>query len=430
MFHEDRLVFAGCTQYPQRIDGSNSSDYENFAPSDADGTVPANRSYSFSLNANTVNAVRWMQSDERGLVVGTAGGEWIVRASDNVSAISPTNVKAVQSTTYGSAQVQAVRVGKASLFIVRNGKKMRELAYVFTTDGFQAPDLTTTAEHVPGAGITQLAVTTLPYPVVWGVRADGQLVGMTYEREQEVAGWHRHVIGGYSDSGQSAAAIVESVASIPDSTGTRDELWIVVQRYINGGVKRYVELVTKYWENGDTLPNAVFLDASLAYSGAPATVISGLSHLEGQTVTILADGAVHPTKVVSGGSITLDRSASVAQVGLNYNSTAFTMSIEAGAADGVAQGKQQRVIRIFVRLWQSVGLSVWSNVAGTYRWVDETFRTTANQMSNAVPLFSGFKRFTYEDTWKQGPTVGFRQSQPLPSNVQLLVAQVDAQDAQ
>jgi hypothetical protein len=428
VFHEDRLVFGGNTQYPQRLDSSNSSDYENMAPTDTDGTVPASRSYSFSLNANTVNAIRWLASDERALLVGTAGGEWIVRASDNTSAISATNVVAKQATKYGSARVAPVQVGKATLFVVRSTKKVRELAYVFTVDGFQAPDLTLVGEHVPGGGLSQLAVSTVPYPIVWGVRTDGQLVGITYEREQEVQGWHRHVIGGYSNAGQSSAAIVESVASIPYTDGTRDEIWVIVNRYINGATKRYVEVMSKWWEDGDAQANGIFVDASLTYSGAAATSISGLSHLEGQTVTILADGAVHPTRTVSAGAITLAQAASTAQIGLGYNSTARTMSIEAGAADGVAQGKQARVWKVFVRLWQTVGMQFESVANGVTQYVDMTFRTSADAMGSPPALYSGFKTWSLEQSYMQGPTVAFRQKDPLPSNVSLLVARIDTQD--
>jgi len=427
-FHEDRLVFGGCTQYPQRLDGSNSSDYENMAPTDPDGTVPANRSYAFSLNANTVNAIRWMASDEHGLLVGTAGGEWIVRASDNTSAISPTNVQAKQSTTYGSAQVQCARKGKAVLFVVRGGKKVRDLTYVFTIDGFQVADRTVVAEHVPGGGISQIAVAELPYSTVWGVRADGQLIGMTYELDQEVWGWHRHPIGGYSNAGKTVGAIAESVSTIPSSDATRDEVWVIVNRYINGGTKRYVEVMSKFWSDGDTLANGVFVDASLTYSGAPATTITGLAHLEGQTVQVLADGATHPDCTVSGGAITLQRSASTVQIGFGYNSVCRTMSIEAGAGDGVAQGKLCRVFKVFIRLWQSLGLDWLLVKNGVDTWTPQTFRLTADAMSAPPALFSGFKTWPYEQGPVQGAYVGFRQSQPLPSNVSLLVARIDTED--
>lgn len=426
MFHEDRLVFGGCTQYPQRLDGSNSSDYENFAPSDADGTVPASRAYSFSLNANTVNAIYWMHSDERALLVGTAGGEWVVRASDSTSAISPSNIVAKQTTTYGSSQVQSVRMGKAAVFVMRNKKKIRELAYVFTVDGFQSPDLTLVGEHVTGSGVTQLATANLPYPIVWATRADGQLIGMTYERDQEVSGWHRHVIGGYSNAGKTSAAIVESVACIPSSDATRDETWVIVNRYINGGTKRYIEVLSKFWSDGDTLPACVFVDASLEYNGVAATTISGLGHLEGQTVQVLADGAAHPDCTVSAGAITLSRSATRVQVGFGYNSTCTTMSIEAGSVDGVAQGKKQRVFRVFARLWQTVGMQWKNNASGA--WTSQPFRVTSDPMSAAVPLFSGFVTWAYESSFEQGTTVSFRQPQPLPSNVSLLVARIDTED--
>jgi len=195
-FYEDRLWFAGATQSPQRLDGSKSGVYESFAPSATDGQIADDYAIGISLNANNVNAIRWMVDDEKGLIAGTAGGEWIVRPSTQSEAMSPSNVKASRPTTKGCANVQAIRAGKASIFVQAAGRKLRELAYVYTDDGFSSPDMTTLAEHITLSGIKAIAYQQEPYSIIWCVRNDGLLAALTYEREQDVIGWHRHQIGG------------------------------------------------------------------------------------------------------------------------------------------------------------------------------------------------------------------------------------------
>lgn len=427
-FHEDRLIFGGCTQYPQRVDGSKSSDYENMSPSDPDGTVLANSSISFSLNSNTVNAIRWMQSDERGLLIGTAGGEWLMRASSLQEAITPTSVQAKQPSTYGSAQVQAIKVGKATLFVQRNGKKLRELGYVYVSDGFEAPDLSLVSEHLLPSAVKQMASQATPQQIVWIVRSDGTLVSISYEKTQEVVGWSPHQIGGWYDSAKTIPAKVESVACIPSPDGFRDEVWLIVNRYVNGANHRYIERMSKLWENGDTLTNANYLDSSATYNGAPTTTVTGLTWLKNETISVLADGSTHPDVIVDNtGAITLNRSASVVQVGYGYNSDAQTMRIEAGGQDGPSQGKYKRIHRVIVRFLQSVGLSALPNAYGV-PLTPEPFRSSADLMDNPVGLFTGDKRWSWEGGYEIEGQVFLRQDQPLPTNILMIMAQLETQD--
>ena len=428
VFNQDRLIWAGPPAYPNRIDGSNVSDYENMAPSNIDGTIIDSNAISFSLNANTVNAIRWMVSDEWGLLVGTAGGEWVVSPSNLQQAITPTNINAKQTTSYGVAPVAAVRVGKSTLFVQRTQRKLREMTYQFVISTFQAPDISLVSEHLTKTGFKQIGVQLAPQQIIWLVRNDGVLIGLTYDKDQEVAGWHQHIIGGFSDAGQTQNAVVESVACIPSPDVTRDEVWLVVRRYINGQSVRYVEVMTKFWEDGDDIRNGVFLDSSASYNGAPTTTISGLTWLTGQTVGVLGDGATHPDVVVDNtGKITLQRSVSIAQVGLKYTSAGKTMRIEAGGADGPAQGKLKRIHRTIFRFFQTVGHILTANANGLPA-IPEPFRDSSMRMDNPVGLYSGDMRYAWEGTWDLEGQVSWQQTDPLPSNITMLSAQLETQD--
>jgi len=424
-FNQDRLIWAGCPGYPSRLDGSNTSDYENFAPSGADGVVVDSNAIAFTLNSNSVNTINWMLSDEWGLLVGTTTAEWVIAASSTQTAVTPTNITAKQTTSYGTSPVPPVRMGKSTLYVQRTKRKIREMAYQFTLGTFQAPDISLVSEHLTKGGIKQMAAQLAPYPNLWMVRNDGALVAMSYDKDQEVYGWHQHQLGGFSDAAQTLPPVVESVCSIPSPTTDRDDVWVVVQRYINGGVKRYVELMTKFWEDGDAVADGVFLDSSAVYSGASTTTVSGLTWLAGQTVSILADGSVHPTAVVNGsGVVTLARSASKVQVGLGYASVGKTMRIEAGGADGQAQGKLKRIHRAIFRMFQTVGM----NLISTSTTTPEPFRSSADKMDNPVALFTGDKRWAYEGSYDLEGQVTWSQTDPLPSNILMLAVQLDTQD--
>src|SRR5690606_3050614 len=128
--------------------------------------------------------------------------------------------------------------------------------------------------------------------------------------------------------------IVESIETIPSPDGGRDEVWLIVRREIDGQTRRYVEYIERPWERGDDPADVFYVDSGLTYDGPPTTTISGLDHLEGETVQIAANGASHPDRTVTNGQITLDRPASKVTVGLHCPARAIMMRLEAGSENG------------------------------------------------------------------------------------------------
>jgi hypothetical protein len=420
-FHQDRLTWGGSPGYPSRVDGSNTGDYENYAPSLFDGTVVDSSAISFTLNARAASTIQWLVSDEWGLIVGTASSEWVISPGTLQQATTPTNISARQVSNYGCSPVAPVRAGKALLFLQRTGRKVREMMYQYLGGTFQAPDVSQLAEHLTKGGMKQFDMQLAPQQTVWAVRNDGSLVAIVYDKDQDVCGWSQHTIGGTGVS-------VESVCCIPAPGIQRDETWVVVKRTINGQTVRYVEVMTKLWEDGDSVSTAVFLDSSAQYSGAATTTITGLTWLIGQTVGVLTDGATHPDCVVSNaGTITLQRTAQLAQVGLKYTSSGTTMRIEAGGADGPAQGKTKRIFRTVFRFFQSLGFNAVSDYTGVTPF-PEPFRTSADPMGSAPGLFTGDKRWAWEGSWTPEGQISWTHTDPLPSNITMLMAQLETSD--
>ena len=407
-FFEQRLVFAGTTEQPQTVFFSKSGDYENM-DANIGGTIADSDAIIYTIASNQVNAIRFMTAT-RTLIIGTAGGEFSVSGGGSDVAITPTNILIKKQSNHGAANLDALAVGNVTLFMQRARRKMRELAYNFDVDGYIAPDMTILAEHITEGGITQMAYQQEPNQIIWLVRGDGELIGFTYQREQQVTAWHRHIFGGAFGSGK---AVCESVAVIP-TDDTEYEVYVIIKRTINGATKRYIEVLNTFDFTNTDNTTFNFLDSQLDYNGSATTTISGLSHLEGQTVSILADGATHADKVVSSGSITLDRSATKVKVGLSYTSLLQTMRIDAGARDGTSQSKTKRIYEITIRLFESVGVEVGPDLNNLERI---PFRSSANAMNQGITPFTGDKEVEFRGNYETDGFVFVRQTQPLPLTI-------------
>ena len=519
-FFEQRLVFAGTTNQPQAIFFSKSGDYENM-DSNIGGTIADDDAIIYTIASNQVNAIRFMTST-RTLIIGTAGGEFTVSGGGSDSAVTPTNILIKKQSNHGAANIDAISVGNATLFLQRARRKIRELAYNFDVDGYVAPDMTILAEHITEGGLTQVAYQQEPNQIIYATREDGELVGLTYQREQQVTAWHRHIFGGRfgiatitvsdyanianktkltltksdgttvdfdSTTGTSGTnqfktetnnnttatnlknainahanftatvssavvtivessheatgyltiksfdstrltatsegkAMVESVAVIP-TDDKEYQTWVIVKRTVNGITRRYVEFLNEldFDETDNTSFN--FLDSSLSYSGSAVTTLSGLDHLEGQVVAILADGATHPNKIVSSGAITLDRSAKSVKIGLAFTSLLQTMRIDAGSQDGTSQAKTKRIYDITVRMYETIGVEVGPDLSEMERI---PFRTSANLMDEGIPPFTGDKQVEFRGNYETDGFIFVRQNQPLPFTILSLYPRLATND--
>lgn len=407
-FYEDRLWFAGSVARPQTLWASTSGDYENHQYGTEDDDA-----LNYTINSQDVNVIEWLMPGKV-LAVGTSGGEFIVSASSLNEAITPTNVRIVPYTTYGSTEgIRPFKIGNAIIFVQRAGRKVRELAYQFETDSYVAPNMSILSEHITQAGVVDMAYQQEPNQIVWLPCSCGTLVGMTYERAEEVIGWHRQVVGGN----------VKAVASIPHWDEDQDVLWIVVERTIDGSTVKYIEYLDKHYDD----EYAFYVDSGLTYDGSPATTISGLDHLEGEEVAVLADGYVHPNVTVSSGQITLQAAASVVNIGLPYTATMKTMPIEAGAADGIAQGKTMRVTNLVMRLYNTgAGLYYGPDTSN----LDEFhMRGSTALMGSPVPLYTGdTDALPWPGEYQQAPAITVQHTLPLPCTLIALMPQVTTYD--
>ena len=493
-YYQQRLVFAGSDLNPQTVWMSKTGLFKNFGfsvPNKDDDSI------TFTIASREVNRMRHLLG-LRKLLGLTNGGEWTFTGSD--TGLTAKTIQASQEGYDGSALIPPVVVGNSAVYVQARGSRVSSFGYSLESDGFAADDLTIFSAHLfRGHELTSVAYQKIPDSIVWYVRDDGVLLGMTYLPEQQLVGWHRHDTDGF----------VESIACIPE--GQEDALYMVVRRYINGVQKRYVERMAT--RQVRAIEDAFFVDCGLSYDGrnadpsktlrltggtnwlfpevvtitaeghapfvpgsvgteysitrnitdangdtttdivrlqvvqyfnagsvtakllvvCPATLrntpvstwarqartISGLGHLEGKTVSILADGSVHPQLVVQGGTIVLQEAAGVAHVGLPYNSDMETLDLELKNANETVLDKKIAVTSLTVMVEESRGVMAGRDKNSLYKE-----KTSRNAYEPPLESITGQVEISISNNWQGKGRVFIRQSDPLPLTVLAVIPEV------
>lgn len=278
-FHQDRLVFNGPPAYPQEIDASMTGLYETFSASGSTFQVSDNNALQFSLNSQDLNNILWMKSNSQGLLCGTQSGEWAVTPSTQNTALSPTNISANQVTAFGCFNADAILSGNAAIYIQRAARKVRELLYYWQVGNFRSTNLSELAQHITNPGLIKLVNQKEPHATIWGMRQDGALLSLTYNRDdvtlQAGAGWARHYLGGQSDA-TGTQPIVSSIGVMPSGDGTFDELWFVTKRYMNGSTLGVVEYMTRPFDDYQPQEQSFHFDCGVTYNSS--IVVTGISN--------------------------------------------------------------------------------------------------------------------------------------------------------
>lgn len=400
-FYEGRLCFARTAEQPETVWMSRVDDFVDHGVSDP---VADDDAVDVTIRSESLNEVKWI-AESADLFVGTSAAIRVIGPATNSEPFSPTNVKQRRETTFGAKSVQPVLVGNVGLYADYYGSALREFSYSFELNGYVSQDVSILAEHMLAGGIKEMAFAQNPDSVLWIVKEDGTLCGVTYERDQNVIAFHEHEIGG-------TGVTVESVATIPGSD--RDEVWFVVKRTIDGSDVRYIERLSVGLDDSDDKDEATFLDSYLAYSGSSATTLTGLDHLEGENVYVWGDAGKQGPYTVSSGEITIDDAVTTACVGLSYTSTWQPLSPEAGAKGGTAQTRLGVTPEVTLRLDRSMDGSV-----GASEGVLEDLDYTASMDHEAAygtgaGLYTGDVRVPIADAWDRYKRLKIQHSDPTP----------------
>lgn len=406
-YFEQRKFFGGTLNQPQNLWATQSGTESNLSyhiPSLDDDAIQ------FRIAAREANTIRHLVP-LTSLIILTSSAEWGV-TSVNTDALTPTSFSVKPQSYIGASNVQPVIVNNNLIYAAARGGHVREMAYTWQANGYLSGDLSLRAPHLfDGYEIIDMAYVKAPYPIIWLVSSSGDLLGLTYVPEQQIGAWHQHTTDG---SFESCATVAE---------GSEDILYAIVKRTIDGNEVRYIERFRS--RAFSTLADAYFVDCGIEYSGSPiSTISSGLEHLVGKTVSILADGAVSPPQVVnaSGGlDDPLEVPASKIKIGLPITADIQTLPL-VFETQAYGQGRQKNVNKVWIRVNQSSGIFAGPSfddldLVEAKQRTDEPYGTPPRLQTREVPIM-------VKPSWGDNGSLCIRQQDPLPLTVVSLTLEV------
>ena len=347
-FVQQRLVLAGAPGAPQTFHMSQPGRYFNF---DITEPAAADNAITGTLVSSTLNSIKSIVGSATGMLILTDKGSWVVNGGSGGSAITPSAIVANPQSFVGANDVPPIVANYDILYVQSKGSGVRDLAYNIYFNVFTGTDISVLSSHLfYGYNILEWGWAELPFYMAWAVRDDGQMLTLTFLKEQEFIGWTHHL---------TTNGLFKSVCTVTESTasaGNVDAVYTVVERVINGHTVKYIErFAERAFPNG--VADAWCVDAGLQYTGSATTSFQGAEHLAGQTVTGLADGQIiTPFVMPTNGQFTLPTPASKVTIGLAYTCKLQTLALELGEPS--VQGKVKKITAVDVRVSQTLGLTI------------------------------------------------------------------------
>ncbi len=403
-FFNGHAVYAG-----QRFGWLSAiGDFENF---DA-GINDAN---AFTVTLETAEEIMWVDTVDKVIVFGTTGAPFTLQSNKVATVMTPTNFTIEEQAGFGSADIQGIKINNVVIFVDFVQKKLMEFA-LDPNDKYQTPELTVLAEHFSNSStVTWIAHQKNPESIIWFGMADGTAHSFTYQRDQDVLAYASHPTTGTVNSG-----------SVIPSTG-EDEVWFSTDRTLNSVEVTCIERMTVRTLTDDD--DAHLSDCGVIYDGVSATTITGLDHLENETVVILADGEAVAPQTVTGGAITLATAASKVHAGLPFTPQVKPMRLDVEDAGGTTHGSIKNIPELVLSLLNSKNVAYGDSIDNLFD-VDLSSAELVNN-TEVTDLFAGDVTvhqdggFSIEDSMVITSQKTSGLTDPTPLTVRAIVARMD-----
>lgn len=395
-FHEQRFLLANTPNDPQSFWASGLAGFEYFKAS-----VPPqdDQAFTYQLSSKRASPVRHMLA-LRDVLFFTENGVHKVY-TPNGGPFAPNGVSSILVSAYGAVEdIRPQEVGNSVLFPEARSNHIIALRFDGSEDGYAGADLSLVAPHLTdGYTWKQTAFQRAPFPVWWGLRSDGILIGITYVAEQQVYAWFQLALPG---------GTINTFAVVPEDAN--DSIYCHVQRLIDGQFEYYIERLEPLFGENQLQQSAFFVDCGITYNGAPTTVITGLGHLEGEQVVALADGQPMGPYTVTSGQITIDEEASTVHVGKSFAGELELLPLAYETA-ALGVGVEKIPSAVHIRMKRSEGIEAGSSFDNLYPLLPQV----TELIGDMVQLRDGVHPVTIDGEWANDASVVIRQEMPLPA---------------
>jgi hypothetical protein len=402
-YFEGRRWFGGTASQPQKFWSTVSGTESNMnysIPSQDDDAIYG------KLNGQKANPIRHVVPLTN-LIFLTSGGEWKIVAPQN-DVLTPDNAFPKQDAAEGASHLKPILAGGSVVYGSESGGRLRKMDYKWQNNGYFTDDLSILAPHLfDGHTLRDTAYQKAPVRIIWTVRDDGKLLGITYHPEHEITAWHQHSTKGEF---KSTAAVKE---------GTEFPLYALIKRTINGQDVRYIERL--HTRMIDAIEDSFFVDAGFTYEGPPTLRVEGLWHLVGETVKVLVQGATHPDVVVDSlGGIDLQEDGSGGgattvkiHVGLGYRPTLRSLGAAWEGVEALAQSFKKNASEVYLRVSNSSAAKAGPSLDRL-----REYPARLNEPYGVPPaLKDAWLDIPIDPDWNFDGSIYVVQDDPLPSTV-------------
>lgn len=411
-YYQQRQILANTINEPQATFTTQTGNYDSLRTSNPARDDDA---ITFTIAGQQVNEIRHIVAINS-LILLTSGAEWkVTEGQDQV--LTPSTIGVRPQSYNGASKVPPVIVNSTVIYVQEKGARIRDLAYEFVNDNYTGNDLSLMSEHLfENHEIVSMAYAAEPYSIIFANRDDGVLLGLTYQKEHKVWGWHHHTTP--------ADGKFEWVDTVTEDD--RDALYAIIQRTIDGQTKRYVERQEPREQTNSE--DCFYVDSGLSYDGVPVTTVTGLDHLEGEEVVALADGNVVSDLTVVSGSITLPRAASKIHVGLLYTPAIETLDIDIPSAQDTLKSKSVSVSKVYIEVEKSRGGWVGPRSDVESGYTPSIFEIKPRFQSDGydpIQLKTFKQEVIIDPLWSKGGGLRIEQRAPLPLSILSIIPDID-----
>lgn len=298
LWYQNRLWLCGIPGYPSKIIASESGFFDNFKPSAGGGLqVRDSDGFNFDISTNDKNPFFWMAEGREGVYTASGTTEALISPSGDRQAITPTNFNSEIIGKYGSADLHPTEAGDGYVYVQKSQRKVREMNLFHDPKVNKSVHMNRLADHITFPEVIDLATGNIPYPSVYALKSNGNIAAMSFDRDtpQKNQGWYEIELGGRVDSSDNAPDI-KSISNITDLTGKYDQLWMVVQRYINGTTVTTIEYMDEPFKPTSKQSEAYYLDCG--YTHNSSVLITGITQSGSARISATAHGFGNSDRVL------------------------------------------------------------------------------------------------------------------------------------
>lgn len=389
----------------RRFDASRIDDFNNFKIGELDDDAIT---FTPSGSSGISDTLLYLMPTKGALIVGGTIYNYVIRSGRLGEPLTPVNVRSDDYVIDGTADHIPIALQDGYVYIARGRRKIIYTAYSTVSEELEQIELTRYARHISQQSpIKKIIYKKEPHNIIYCLHDNGTLSQVTFNKREEIIGWSRLKFNGF----------INDIITLESNDAIEDTVFLSTTYNTKFKIEKFAPSFNDT-DFSNTAQNAIFTESSLIYTGSPVQTVTGLDHLNGKTVEILADGGSNFQKIVTSGQITLDTPASKIIIGMALDFTMKTLPIILIDAYGSRKKTLQKISEVSVSYYRTRGGQVHcETLDGAFR-AELLNPTGAEPLDDMPELQTGIYSVNPECNFSEQIQIVIQNKDPLPMTIQ------------